>query len=155
MSVISDLASDIFTDEFDSDTGIATSGSIQAWLENNLGELNNLIYKDFSGTGANLDTEAQSIHKELYLHSYYKKQARNALRGITSSTSDNKILSLKDGESSVTFVNRNEVSKVYRGLANDSKAKLDDLVARYNIYEAKPQQVGGIDGVVLTGSDNT
>ena len=41
MSVISDLASDIFTDEFDSDTGIATSGSIQAWLENNLGELNN------------------------------------------------------------------------------------------------------------------
>jgi len=55
----------------------------------------------------------------------------------------------------VTFVNRNEVSKVYRGLANDSKAKLDDLVARYNIYEAKPQQVGGIDGVVLTGSDNT
>jgi len=28
-------------------------------------------------------------------------------------------------------------------------------VARYNIYEAKPQQVGGIDGVILTGSDNT
>ena len=112
MSVISDLASGIFTDEFDSDTGIATSGSIQAWLENNLGELNNLIYKDFSGASADLDTEAQSIHKELYLHSYYRKQSRNALRGISSSTSDNKILSLKDGESSVTFVNRNEVSKV-------------------------------------------
>ena len=47
MSEISDLASGIFTDEFDSDTGIATSGSIQAWLENNLGELNNLIYKFF------------------------------------------------------------------------------------------------------------
>jgi hypothetical protein len=155
MSVISDLASNIFTDEFDSDTGIATSGSIQGWLENNLGELNNLIYKDFSGVDANLDTEAQSIYKELYFHNYFKKQSRNALRGITSSTSDNKILSLKDGESSVTFVNRNEVSKVYRGLANDSKAKLGDLVARYNIYEAKPQQVGGIDGLVLSGINYT
>ena len=155
MSVISDLASNIFTDEFDSDTGIATSGSIQGWLENNLGELNNLIYKDFSGVDANLDTEAQSIYKELYFHNYFTKQSRNALRGITSSTSDNNILSLKDGESSVTFVNRNEVSKVYRGLANDSKAKLGDLVARYNIYEAKPQQVGGIDGLVLSGINYT
>jgi hypothetical protein len=151
MSVISDLASDIFTDEFDSDTGIATSGSIQAWLENNLGELNNLIYQDFSGTGAALDTEAQSIHKELYLYHYYNKQTRNALRGITSATNDDKILSLKDGESSVTFVNRNEVAKVYRGLANDSKANLEGLVAKYNIYEASPQQVGGIDAVILTG----
>ena len=151
MSVISDLASDIFTDEFDSDTGIATSGSIQAWLENNLGELNNLIYQDFSGTGAALDTEAQSIHKELYLYNYYTKQSRNALRGITAATNDNKILSLKDGESTVTFVNRNEVAKVYRGLASDSKAKVDDLVARYNIYQATPQQVGGIEGEIFTG----
>jgi len=151
MSVIGDLASGIFVDEFDSDTGIATSGSIQAWLENNLGQLNNLIYKDFSGVDAELDTEAQSIHKELYMYNYYTKQSRNALRGITSSTSDNKILSLKDGESSVTFVNRNEVAKVYRGLANDSKDKIDGLVAKYNIYQATPRQVGGIDGIFLSG----
>ena len=51
----------------------------------------------------------------------------------------------------MTFVNRNEVAKVYRGLANDSKANLDGLVAKYNIYEAAPQQVGGIDAVILTG----
>jgi len=151
MSVIGDLASGIFVDEFDSDTDIATSGSIQAWLENNLGQLNNLIYKDFSGVDAELDTEAQSIHKELYMYNYYTKQSRNALRGITSSTSDNKILSLKDGESSVTFVNRNEVAKVYRGLANDSKGKLDGLVASYNIYEAAPQQIGGLEGLLYTG----
>lgn len=151
MSVIGDLATEIFSDEFDSDADVVTSGSIEAWLENNLGQLNNLIYQDFSGADASLDTEAQSIHKELYLYNYYTKQSRNALRGITSSTSDNKILSLKDGESAVTFVNRNEVAKVYRGLASDSKAKVDDLVARYNIYQATPQQVGGIDGVLFTG----
>ena len=151
MSVLGDLASGIFVDEFDSDSDVVTSGSIQAWLENNLGQLNTLIYKDFSGSATGMDTEAQSIHKELYLYNYYSKQARLALRGITSSSSDNKILSLKDGESSVSFVNRNEVAKVYRGLSNDSKEKVDGLVAKYNIYEAKPQQVGGLDGVLFTG----
>lgn len=151
MSVIGNLATEIFSDEFDSDTGVVASGSIEAWLENNLGQLNTLIYQDFSGADASLDTEAQSIHKELYLYNYYTKQSRNALRGITAATNDNKILSLKDGESTVTFVNRNEVSKVYRGLASDSKAKVDDLVARYNIYQATPQQVGGIDGELFTG----
>ena len=151
MSVLGDLASGIFVDEFDSDSDVVSSGSIQAWLEKNLGQLNNLIYKDFSGESTEMDTEAQSIHKELYLYNYYNKQARLALRGITSSSSDSKILSLKDGESSVSFVNRNEVAKVYRGLSNDSKEKLDGLTARYNIYEAKPQQVGGIDGVIFTG----
>ena len=151
MSVIGNLATEIFSDEFDSDTGVLASGSIKAWLENNLGQLNNLIYQDFSGDSASLDTEAQSIHKELYLYNYYTKQSRNALRGITAATNDNKILSLKDGESTVTFVNRNEVAKVYRGLASDSKAKVDDLVARYNIYQATPQQVGGIEGEIFTG----
>ena len=151
MSVIGNLATEIFSDEFDSDTGVVASGSIEAWLENNLGQLNNLIYQDFSGDSASLDTEAQSIHKELYLYNYYTKQSRNALRGITAATNDNKILSLKDGESAVTFVNRNEVAKVYRGLASDSKAKVDDLVARYNIYQATPQQVGGIEGEIFTG----
>ena len=73
MSIISDLAVDVFQDEFDSDASVATSGSIQAWMENNLGQLNTLIHQDFSGTGAVLDTEAQSIHKELYLSNYYSK----------------------------------------------------------------------------------
>ncbi len=151
MSVLGDLASGIFVDEFDSDDTVVTSGSIEAWLENNLGQLNSLIYKDFSGAATGMDIEAQSIHKELYLSNYYRKQARLSLRGITSSSDDNKILSLKDGESSVSFVNRNEVAKVYKGLANDSQGKLDSLVAKYNIYEAKPQQVGGVDGIVFTG----
>ena len=81
-----------------------------------------------------------------YLCNYYNKQARNALRGIATSTvSGDNILSLKDGESSVTFVNRNEVSKVYRGLASDCMEKVTRLAAQYNIYQAQPRQLGGID----------
>jgi hypothetical protein len=81
------------------------------------------------------------------MSNYYNKEARNALRGIVSSNvSGDNILSLKDGESSVTFVNRNEVSKVYRGLASDCMERVTRMAAQYNIYQAQPRQLGGIDG---------
>lgn len=93
-----------------------------------------------------MDIEAQSVLKELYLANYYNKEARNALRGITTSTaSGDNVLSLRDGESAVTFVNRNEVSKVYRGLATDCMNRVTQLAAQYNIYQAQPRQLGGID----------
>ena len=145
------LASGILNTEFDNNTGITTTGAISGWLFENLGRLNTHIYSDFSGYEASgsrgtIDIEAQNILKELYLYHYYTKEARNSLRGIVNSNvSGDNILSLKDGESSVTFVNRNEVSKVYRGLASDSMANVERLSAQYNIYEAQPLQLGGID----------
>ena len=152
MSVLEDLASGIVETEFDSDTGIATVAAVSGWLYENLGKLNTYIYTDFSGDGASgtygqIDTEAQNILKELYLNNYYNKEARNALRGIVSSNvSGDNVLSLKDGESAVTFVNRNEVSKVYRGLASDSMDNIVRMAGQYNIYQAQPRQLGGIDG---------
>ena len=93
-----------------------------------------------------MDTEAQNVLKELYLSNYYNKQARNALRGIVdSSVSGDNVLSLRDGESSVTFINRNEVSKVYKGMASDCMEKVTRMAAQYNIYQAQPRQLGGID----------
>ena len=159
-NVLESLASGIVTTEFDSDTGIATVASVSGWLYENLGQVNTYLYTNFSGDNATgtyeiMDIEAQNILKELYLSNYYSKEARNALRGITkSSVSGDNVLSLKDGESAVTFINRNEVSKVYRGLANDSMDKVTQMAAQYNIYQAQPRQLGGIDasgiGVVYT-----
>jgi len=152
MSVLEDLASGIVETEFDSDTGIATVVAVSGWLYENLGKLNTYIYTDFAGYTATgvygqIDTEAQNILKELYLNNYYNKEARNALRGIVSSSvSGDNVLSLKDGESAVTFVNRNEVSKVYRGLASDSMDNIVRMAGQYNIYQAQPRQLGGIDG---------
>ena len=151
-NVLEDLASGIVVTEFDGDTGIATVSNVSGWLFENLGQLNTYLYTDFtgsqaSGTYGELDIEAQNILRELYLKNYYTKEARNALRGIVnSSVSGDNVLSLRDGESAVTFVNRNEVSKVYRGLASDSTENLKRLVAQYNIYQAQPRQLGGIDG---------
>ena len=150
-TVLEDLASGIVVTEFDGDTAIATVANVSGWLYENLGQVNTYLYTDFDGATASgtygvMDIEAQNVLKELYLCNYYNKQARNALRGITtSSVSGDNVLSLKDGESSVTFVNRNEVSKVYRGLASDCMEKVTRLAAQYNIYQAQPRQLGGID----------
>jgi len=150
-NVLEDLASGIVTTEFDGDTGIATVASVSGWLYENLGQVNSYLYTNFSGDNATgtygfMDIEAQNVLKELYLSNYYNKEARNALRGITkSSVSGDNVLSLRDGESAVTFINRNEVSKVYRGLANDCMDKVTQMAAQYNIYQAQPRQLGGID----------
>ena len=151
-NVLEDLASGIVTTEFDSDTGIATVANVSGWLYENLGQVNTYLYTDFSGANASgtygaMDIEAQNVLKELYLSNYYNKQARNALRGIVdSNVSGDNVLSLRDGESSVTFINRNEVSKVYKSMANDCMEKITQLAAQYNIYQAQPRQLGGVDG---------
>jgi hypothetical protein len=151
MNIFGVLGYQIYSYEFDGDPAVTSVSAISGWLESNLGLLNNMLYSSFSGVVSETETdmplEAQNIHKELYMYNYYSKQSRNALRGITSSSAadGSNILSVKDGDSQVTFVNKNEVSKVYRGLSSDSKANIDKLVAQYNIYGAEPRQLAGIE----------
>lgn len=144
MSNIGDLANSIFEYEFDS-TGVSLT-SISGWLSENIGELNNLLYTSFSGVNGeipDLKLEEQNIYKELYLYNFYTKQARNTLRGILDNSSN--ILSIEDGEQTINFVNRNEVAKVYRGLAQDAQNRLEKLVYAYQSYTSHPRQVGGIE----------
>jgi hypothetical protein len=153
MSVYSGLAHEIFSVEFGSDSSLATFSQISGWFSTNLGLLNSLIYTNFSGENPDLGIEEKAIFKELYLSNFYTKQARNALRGIlASSNNGDNILSVSDGDNSITFVNRNEVSKVYRGLATDSQAKLKDLIYSYSSYKAQPRQLGGIEAGYFSGS---
>jgi len=153
MSVYSDLANDVFTVEFDSNTGVTTYSQISGWFSTNLGLLNNLLYTNFTGTDPELGAEEKAIFKELYLINYYNKQARNTLRGIVAANNNgDNILSVSDGDNSITFVNRNEVTKVYRGLVADAQARLKDLVGSYNSYKAEPRQLGGIEAGYFSGS---
>lgn len=155
MSELGELASGIFSTEFDSETGTISYSSISGWLEENLGTLNNLINTSYVGQSPGLNLEEQSIYKQLYMYNYYAKQARNAVRGIVSSNSSgDNILSVSDGDNKIVFVNRNEVGKMYRGMASDAKASLDQLVAKYNIYAAKPTQVGGFESTIFSQAAN-
>jgi hypothetical protein len=154
MSNIGDLANSIYINEFDS-TGV-TVDAISGWLENNIGQLNNVLYTSFSGengTVSGLNLEEQNIYKQMYLYHYYTKQTRNTIRGIANDTNGN-IISVRDGDNAITFVNKNEVSKVYRSLAQDAYEGLQSSITSYNIYNASPKQVGGIESLPLQSGTN-
>ena len=158
MNIWGNLATEIYNYEFDGDSSSNTMTSISGWLETHIGQLNTLLYTQFDLIGTGLDIQASVIFKEIYLQNYYSKQARNALRGIIAAGNDgSNILEVKDADSSISFINKNEVAKVYKSMANDSKAKIDQLVAQYNIYSAQPRQVAGVEGTLWTGVliDNT
>ena len=155
MSNLGDLATSINSIEFDSATSPSVA-SISGWLENNLGKLNTALYTSFSGVNGEVSgllLEEQNIYKEMYLYDYYTKQTRNTIRGIADDTNGN-ILSVRDGDNAITFVNKNEVSKVYKGLAQDSYNALEGLIGKYNSYQASPRQVGGIESRPLTPGTN-
>jgi len=150
---VSTIATGIYRDEFDSDTGYQALSAISGWLENNVGLLNTEIYTSFSGSGtADGDTalvatggfkfEEAEIFKQIYLVEYYKKKTRTVLKNIDSSVD---FITLRDGDSMITRTNKNEIAKTYRGLANDAQDHLTLLTAKYNIYAATPLQVAGAD----------
>ena len=142
------LANTVFVNEFDSDTDMATLAQISGWFENNLGELNTLIFTTFSGSGdgghpdqiftPKLGIEESGIYKQLYLRHFYKKKARNVLKGIDSSVD---FISLREGDSMITRTNKNEIAKTYRGMAKDAEEELEKQVYAYNFYQSRPRQV--------------
>lgn len=148
---IEDLANEIFHNEFESSNNSLTK--ISGWLDNNLGKLNTLLNTEFSGAAGvvtNMGLEEQNIYKEMYMYHFYTKETRNTLRGIANDSNGN-ILSVKDGDNAISFVNKNEVSKVYRSLATDTAERLQELVYKYNLYRSSPKQVGGIEASIPSG----
>jgi len=148
MSNIGDLATSIYINEFDSSG--TTVESISGWLDSNVGQLNNVLYTSFSGVSGDVEgllLEEQSIYKQMYLYHHYTKQTRNTVRGIANDTNGN-ILSVRDGDNAITFVNKNEVSKVYKSLAQDAYSEMQNLVNNYNNYQSSPRQVGGIESSI-------
>jgi hypothetical protein len=132
---------------------------LSGWfLDNaNIGKLNNLIGTSFSGsrdvdsygniTGYSIQPEMGynelAIYKMLFDYEYFKNMTRDVARSAVSSSSD--WISLKEGDSSITRVNKNELSKNFRGLASDAKKDLDSAVKMYLKYNSVAEQVAGDD----------
>jgi hypothetical protein len=125
----------------------------------NLGRLNTLIDTCFSGsyvTGEygemtsyaitpEMHSEETAIYQKIFELDFYSKMARNTLREISSGGAD--WISLREGDSSITKINKNEVAKNYRSLSQDAKLELDKMVDSYLKFRAVPQQVVGDDAV--------
>jgi len=151
MANLQQVASGIFFYEFDADASETNISMISGWMQANLGELNNLIFTNFSGADADFLPEQANIYKQLYLGHYYKKKSRNAIKAVAGGTG-NAIISIRDEDSSVTFVNSNEISKQFRTLSRDAFEEMNKLIFAYNYYQARPTQVIGksmIDDVLL------
>lgn len=153
---IGDLATEIFQNEFDSDTGYAQLSVISGWLSSNIGILNTKIYSNFNVENDNVDPtgqfklEERAIYKQMYLYEFYTKKTRQVLRGVDSAVD---FLTLREGDTTITRTNKNELAKTYRSLAGDAKEELEKLVTSYILYQAAPVQVAGEDGSpIYTGS---
>lgn len=132
---------------------------LSGWFldEANIGKLNNLIGTQISGiclkdefdntTGYALSPDVSNdqyaIYKMLFDYEYYKNEAKFAAASSLIIADD--WVSMGEGDSKVTRINKNEVSKNFRGLAKDTKEDLDKSVKMYLKYNAIPDQIVGDD----------
>jgi len=162
LNEIGNLATGIFKYDFDSSTGDISVGYISGWLQNNIGELNVLIHSSYSGENPGLEVEEQAIYRQVFLKNYYTKLGRQALMGVSTSSSSSSVgngsivtsdwTELRDGDS---YIRRQAMlaspstkvtaSKTYSSFAADADYTLRDLLQRYTSYRGGPRQVAGKD----------
>lgn len=146
MSQLGELAEELIETEFSYLTGSEQTSAINrasGWMEVNLGKLNTLLFTSFSGVDPDLKQEEEAIYKQIYLVDYWKSKVGSVLKNADSSTSE--WLVLREGDSSIEKLNKNEVAKTYRGLSSDASVELDRLVHDYKYYQASPRQVDVIN----------
>jgi hypothetical protein len=128
----------------------------------NVGQLNNLIgtsyqptaFRDTSGnmTGFGIvpivSGNELGIFKLLFEYNYYYRLSRYTATSVMTVGQD--WVSMREGDSSITRINYNEVSKNLRGLAKDAKESLDKAVKMYLKYGAIPQQIAGDDTIGIS-----
>lgn len=145
-NIYSAIASQIFSTEFSSNTGITTHSQISGWLSANVGGLNALLHTNFSGEDPSIDNAAANILARQYMVNYYQRAARNALRGVlNSSTNGDNILSVSDGDNRISFVNKKEVAREFTALSKDISEEIKTMTYNYQLYASTPLQVGGYD----------
>jgi hypothetical protein len=91
-----------------------------------------------------MGSEETAIYQKIFELDFYNKQARNTLKGAAGYAGGDWV-SLREGDSSITRANKNEVAKSYKSLANDTKQELDKMIQSYLKFRATPQQVVGDD----------
>jgi hypothetical protein len=93
-----------------------------------------------------MGSEETAIYQKIFELDFYNKQARNTLKGAAG-YSGGDWTSLREGDSSITRVNRNEVAKNYKSLATEARLEVEKMVQSYLKFRATPQQVVGDDTV--------
>jgi hypothetical protein len=146
---VTDLASDIWRDDLDEDTGTSIP-AIAQWLRTHIGDLNNKInngyyindsFEIIDENGAAIDVDAASIYKTLYEINYFKKQSKaylgaGGVDAVTQVTQDG---------ITIRGVERNGIAKTYLDLLKEAKNTLTSLVNNYKYNRSRGSQVVGDD----------
>jgi hypothetical protein len=104
------------------------------------------IVVDSSDTEIELEIgeNEKSILKKMYHIHYYDRLLRTNLTSISSDS----VISVSDDGSSVTKINKNEISKVYSQIKRQETEELDSMIAGYKIKHSTPLSVNGDDNIV-------
>jgi hypothetical protein len=154
---LSDFANSLCVDLANSDY---TEEYLLGWFldPSNVGALNNQIdacystvaYKDSAGrcTGICIEPEMGPAEMALFRlnfdYFYFGREAKRALQGSYSSSS---WTTLKEGDSSITKVNKSDLARTFNMMMKDTDQKRKDMTFEYLRNTARPQSVEGQDTV--------
>jgi len=153
---IVDISDELFNELGEPDD--ISIASVAFWLRTNIGSLNVLINKDYSINQSTLEIESsennftineKSIFKKLYIIHYYDRQLRKTLNSISLDS----VVSISDEGSSVTKVNKNELSKTFSSIKKQEMLELKTLLDKYELNEVAPLQVAGDDTIPGTSNE--
>jgi hypothetical protein len=141
-----------------------TQARISGWFLDsaNVGQLNNLIGTNYTPdavydnngipTGWSINPAISGnelgIYKMLFNYNYYFHLSRSV--AVSASRVGQDWVSMQEGDSKITRVNKNEISKNLRALAKDAKETLDKAVKMYLKYGAIPSQIVGDDYIGIS-----
>lgn len=147
MNRIGILATQIWDGEFKEDEEDEIQAQTQidfisGWLCSNIGALNTVLHTSFSGDNPDWGSEVSAIFYQMYMKHYYKKSARNMLKGINKSSD---FIELRDADTAIKRNNRNEAVKSYNNLVKDTEEEIRRMIIKFHQYEMQPLQVAGDD----------
>tara|TARA_Y100001938_G_C8091270_1_gene435227 strand:- start:2174 stop:2686 length:513 start_codon:yes stop_codon:yes gene_type:complete len=147
-----DIADEIFRE-----LGEPTTLSIPAityWIRSNVGQMNNLIHTSFFINSKDLEIvetvdsksveigeEEKAIIKKMYFIHFYDQKLRTHMIAMDTDT----VISVRDGDSGVTKINRNEMTRSMASIKAQEYNELQILVGSYKMTKATPIQVAGDD----------
>ena len=144
-----DIADEVFREL--GEPTILSIPAISFWLRANIGQLNNYIHTEFlvntsdleikTSAGVEIGEEEKAVLKKMYFIHFYDQKLRTHMTTLDTDT----VISVRDGDSSVTKINRNESTRSIAAIKNQEYDELNQMIQAYNSQKGSPRQVAGDD----------
>ena len=136
-----DIADEVFREL--GEPTILSIPAISFWLRANIGQLNTYTsdLEIKTSAGVEIGEEEKAVLKKMYFIHFYDQKLRTHMTTLDTDT----VISVRDGDSSVTKVNRNEITRSIAAIKNQEYSELNQMIQAYNSQKGSPRQVAGDD----------